>query len=224
MFHDAGYRASPNATGRMFCGRRLISPHPVAAHHATSSSATLNSRRPRFSRGLPRPEVRGLRHSRGQDGSADVRILNAIPTEKKPPALTAQTAASQQTLNFNSRPPPEQPPPDSFAASLLARSSAETGSSGKTLVLHLFFLASFTRGTEERELLLRKRAAALREGTPWCKAEPGKPKLADGGIGLKQPRKMSGGKKRTYRTRRESRLGSRFGSKTAVKLFLRKKL
>ena len=66
MFYDAGYRASPNATGRMFCGRLLISPHPVAAHHSTSSSATLNSRQPRFSRGLPRPEVRGLRHSRGQ--------------------------------------------------------------------------------------------------------------------------------------------------------------
>src|SRR6266850_4775734 len=27
-----------------------------------------------------------------------------------PPALTAQTAASQQTSNFNSRPPPSQPP------------------------------------------------------------------------------------------------------------------
>src|SRR6266513_2884101 len=50
---------------RMFCGRLLISPHPVAAHHSTSSSATLNSRPHRYSRGSPRPEVRGLRHSRG---------------------------------------------------------------------------------------------------------------------------------------------------------------
>ena len=66
MFYDAGYRASPNATGKMFCGRLLISPHPVAAHHSTSSSATFNSGRHRYSRGLPRPEVRGLRHSRGQ--------------------------------------------------------------------------------------------------------------------------------------------------------------
>src|SRR6266513_4591302 len=65
MFYDAAYRASPNATGRMFCGRLLISPHPVAAHHSTSSSATLNSRPHRYSRGSPRPEVRGLRHSRG---------------------------------------------------------------------------------------------------------------------------------------------------------------
>src|SRR6266480_2077676 len=53
MFYDAAYRASPNATGRMFCGRLLISPHPVAAHHSTSSSATLNSRPHRYSRGLP---------------------------------------------------------------------------------------------------------------------------------------------------------------------------
>src|SRR6266550_5600398 len=70
MFYDAAYRASPNATGRMFCGRLLISPHPVAAHHSTSSSATLNSRPHRYSRGLPRPEVRGLCHSRGQYGQA----------------------------------------------------------------------------------------------------------------------------------------------------------
>src|SRR5256885_901196 len=35
---------------RMFCGRLLISPHPVAAHHSTSSSATLNSRPHRYSR------------------------------------------------------------------------------------------------------------------------------------------------------------------------------
>src|SRR2546429_9191197 len=39
---------------RMFCGGLLISPHPVAAHHSTSSSATLNSRRHCYSRGLPR--------------------------------------------------------------------------------------------------------------------------------------------------------------------------
>src|SRR5256884_9181369 len=42
---------------RMFCGGLLISPHPVAAHHSTSSSATLNSRRHCYSRGSPRPEV-----------------------------------------------------------------------------------------------------------------------------------------------------------------------
>src|SRR5882757_11400369 len=32
-------------------------------------------------------------------------------TEKKPPALTAQTAASQQTPNFSSHRPPSQPRP-----------------------------------------------------------------------------------------------------------------
>src|SRR5256714_13695486 len=52
---------------RMFCRRLLISPHPVAAHHSSSSSDTLNSRPHRYSRGLPRPEGRGLRHSRGHD-------------------------------------------------------------------------------------------------------------------------------------------------------------
>ena len=54
---------------RMFCGRLLISPHPVAAHHSTSSSATLNSRPHRYSRGSPRPEVRGLRQ-----GQADLGV------------------------------------------------------------------------------------------------------------------------------------------------------
>ncbi len=76
MFYDAGYRASPNATGRMFCGRLLISPHPVAAHHSTSSSATLNSRPHRYSRGSPRPEVQGLCHSRGH-----------LPRRRKWPAV-----------------------------------------------------------------------------------------------------------------------------------------
>jgi len=52
-----------------FCGRLLISPHPVAAHHSTSSSATLNSRPHRYSRGSPRPEVRGLRQ-----GQADLGV------------------------------------------------------------------------------------------------------------------------------------------------------
>ena len=50
---------------RMFCGGLLISPHPVAAHHSTSSSATLNSRRHCYSRGSPRPEIRCLCHCAG---------------------------------------------------------------------------------------------------------------------------------------------------------------
>ena len=47
----------------MYCGRLLTSPLPVAAHRSTSSNATSSSQRHRYSRGLPRPEFRGLRHS-----------------------------------------------------------------------------------------------------------------------------------------------------------------
>src|SRR6266850_1607771 len=36
-------------------------------------------------------------------------LRTPFQTDKKPPALTAQTAASQQTRNFNSRSPPSQP-------------------------------------------------------------------------------------------------------------------
>ncbi len=50
------------ATGTMYCGRLLTSPHPVA-HRSTSSNPTSSSRRHRYSPGLPRPEFRGLRHS-----------------------------------------------------------------------------------------------------------------------------------------------------------------
>jgi putative transposase len=50
-------------TGRMRCGRLLTSPHPAAAHRSTQSNATSSSKRHHYSRGLPRPEFRGLRHS-----------------------------------------------------------------------------------------------------------------------------------------------------------------
>src|SRR6266702_1848490 len=54
------------------------------------------------SRGLPhRSHARTVR-----GGQAD---KTGRQTDKKPPAHAAQTAASQQTLNFNSRPPPSQP-------------------------------------------------------------------------------------------------------------------
>src|SRR6266480_6793478 len=89
MFYDAAYRASPNATGRMSCGRLLISPHPVAAHHSTSSSATLNSRPHRYSRGSPRPEVRGLRHSRGHLSRGAVSAK---------PSLTGREWSEQMTV------------------------------------------------------------------------------------------------------------------------------
>jgi hypothetical protein len=55
------------------------------------------------------------------------------------------------------------------------------------------FSAPFFWGTQKRGLLLPKRAAALWEGTRWCKGGTGKAeaaKLKDAGISPKQcPRK-----------------------------------
>ena len=51
------------------------------------------------------------------------------------------------------------------------------------------FSAPFSWGTQKRRLLLPKRAAALLEGTRWCKGGTGKAedaKLQDAGISLKQ--------------------------------------
>jgi len=50
------------------------------------------------------------------------------------------------------------------------------------------FSAQFFWGTQKRRLLLPKRAAALWEGTQWCKRGTGKAeaaKLPDAGISLK---------------------------------------
>ena len=59
--------------------------------------------------------------------------------------------------------------------------------------LNLLFLAPFSWGTQGEWLLLPKRAAALSEGTQWCKGGTGKAedaKLQDAGISPKQcPRK-----------------------------------
>jgi len=55
-----------------------------------------------------------LEKTRG--GQAD---KDGAPDGEKPPALTAQTAASQQTSNFSSRPSPSQP--DGRAGSVLIR-------------------------------------------------------------------------------------------------------
>ena len=67
------------------------------------------------------------------------------------------------------------------------------------------FSAPFFWGTQKRGLLLRKRAAALWEGTQWGKGGTGKAeaaKLQDAGISPKQwPKEMSGRKRQTYRTR-----------------------
>src|SRR6267378_7595628 len=59
-----------------------------------------------------------LEETRGGSGQKARRqpfvLRTPFQTDKKPPALTAQTAASQQTRNFNSRLPPSQPPPGSL--------------------------------------------------------------------------------------------------------------
>jgi hypothetical protein len=64
------------------------------------------------------------------------------------------------------------------------------------------FSAPFFWGTQKRGPLLPKRAAALWEGTQWCKGGTGKAeaaKLPDAGISLKQcPEKMSGRKRLGY--------------------------
>src|SRR5712664_657154 len=56
-----------------------------------------------------------LEETRGGRAKKAVRqsfvLRTPFQTYKKPPAFTAQTAASQQTRNFNSRTPPSQPPP-----------------------------------------------------------------------------------------------------------------
>jgi hypothetical protein len=54
----------------------------------------------------------------------------------------------------------------------------------------LFFLAPFFWGIQKRRLLLPKRAAALWEGTQWCKGGTGKAeaaKLQDAGISMGPP-------------------------------------
>jgi hypothetical protein len=64
------------------------------------------------------------------------------------------------------------------------------------------FSAPFFWGTQKRGPLLPKRAAALWEGTQWCKGGTGKAeaaKLPDAGIEPEAvPRKMSGRKRLAY--------------------------
>ena len=154
-----------------------------------------------------RPPHRKHTRKKLQGGQADKtgrrRLLNAFPTEKKPPALTAQTAASQQTLNFNSRPPPEQPPPDCLRLpSRQACWHAPLVKQGPQVrhFLNLLFLAPFSRGTEERELLFPKRAGCFTGGC--SKGGTGKAedaKLQDAGISLKQcPGNCAAEKGQTY--------------------------
>ena len=63
------------------------------------------------------------------------------------------------------------------------------------------FSAPFFWGIRKRRLLLPKRAAALWEGTQWCKGGTGKAeaaKLRDAGISLKQCLEKWGRKRLAY--------------------------
>ena len=65
------------------------------------------------------------------------------------------------------------------------------------------FSAPFFWDTRKRRLLLPKRAAALWEGTQWCKGGTGKAeaaKLPDAGISLKQSQENERQKQDAYRT------------------------
>src|SRR5947207_7116330 len=81
-------------TKRRHCSFDGQAIEALRAIFSTSSSATLNSMPHRYSRGLPRPEVRGLRHSRGHRWSnAHTSWEDGIV---KDPAHAAPRTALQQ--------------------------------------------------------------------------------------------------------------------------------
>src|SRR6266436_5920507 len=75
-----------------FATRRLPSAGAKTGESSTSSRQSLSKK------------TRGRQADKTGRQSLDSRT--PCKTQKKPPALTAQTAASQQTSNFNSHPPP----------------------------------------------------------------------------------------------------------------------
>src|SRR2546429_512552 len=100
-------------------------PLPIIAtsYFATRSLPSAGARTGESS--FSSPQSHSKKSSRGQADKTGRRrsaLRTPSQTEKKPPALTAQTAASQQTTNFNSRSPPSQPlPPYCFCGMLVAR-------------------------------------------------------------------------------------------------------
>src|SRR6266853_4804725 len=89
-------------------------PLPIIAtsYFATRSLPSAGARTGESRASSPQSHSKKARGEPGRkDGSPDLRLRTSSQTEKKPPALTAQTAASQQTLNFNSHPSPSQPRP-----------------------------------------------------------------------------------------------------------------
>src|SRR6266852_6231931 len=104
---------------------RPSSPAPIAATYppgplpiiATSYFATRSLPSAGAKTGESSTSSRQSLSKRARGGQADKTGRQSLDsrtpckTQKKPPALTAQTAASQQTSNFNSHPPPSQPLP-----------------------------------------------------------------------------------------------------------------
>src|SRR6266849_10787047 len=89
-------------------------PLPIIAtsYFATRSLPSAGARTGESSTSSPQSHSKKARGGQAdKTGRRAFALRTSSQTEKKPPALTAQTAASQQTLNFNSRPPPSQPPP-----------------------------------------------------------------------------------------------------------------
>jgi len=104
MFYSAAGLESASATGTRPCGRLLTSLHPVAAHGSREGNAKSNSRLYRYLRGLPRPEVRGLRHLLVNRDSPDSHncCQQRPPSNRHPALLVPQTDPSLQTSPLNS--------------------------------------------------------------------------------------------------------------------------
>src|SRR5713226_24332 len=86
-------------------------PLPIIAtsYFATRSLPSAGARPGECSTSSPLPHSKNARG--GQADKTRRHLLDSrtpCKTQKKPSALTAQTAASQQTSNFNSGPPPSQ--------------------------------------------------------------------------------------------------------------------
>src|SRR5438094_9781030 len=116
-----------------------------------------------------RKKARG--ESGRKDGSPDLRLQTLSQTEKKPPTLTAQTAASQQTLNFSSRPCASQPwawprPPTACCVVLcLGERSLEAK---LRRILAFFSLKTAFLSCSSTIIVIRSRCAACHR--PGCRA------------------------------------------------------
>src|SRR5229473_4578962 len=89
-------------------------PLPIIAtsYFATRSLPSAGARTGESSTSSPQSHSKKARGGQAdKTGRRAFALRTSSQTEKKPPALTAQTAASQQTSNFNSRPPLSQPLP-----------------------------------------------------------------------------------------------------------------